>query len=214
MTRFTESVVEDAPLAWLKSIGWRVAHGPDIAPDTLGAERRNYGEVVLAQRLRDALARLNPALPAAALEDAFRKLTRPEGAELIQRNRALHRLLVDGVTVEYHDKDGSIRGAQARVSDFEDPANNDWLAVNQFSGTQNKHTRRPDVRRRDRHQRGRAVDDRGDGSQRHLRPHRHGQAGAARTAQLHYRVQRTPPGRWSRVRSGPREPIGASFGSC
>jgi type I site-specific restriction-modification system R (restriction) subunit len=77
VTRFTESVVEDAALAWLESIGWRVAHGPDIAPDTLGAERRDYGEVVLAQRLREALARLNPALPAEALEDAFRKLTRP-----------------------------------------------------------------------------------------------------------------------------------------
>ncbi len=59
--------------------------------------------MVLAQRLRDALARLNPALPAEALEDAFRKLTRPEGAALVARNRALHRLLVDGVTVEYRD---------------------------------------------------------------------------------------------------------------
>ena len=80
---FSESTVEDAALAWLESIGWQIAHGPDIAPDMLAAERRDYGEVVLAQRLRDALARLNPTLPADALEDAFRKLTRPEGAELI-----------------------------------------------------------------------------------------------------------------------------------
>ena len=101
--------------------------------------------MVLAQRLRDALARLNPALPAEALDDAFRKLTRPEGADLIVRNRALHRLLVDGVTVEYRDADGSIRGAQARVIDFDDPAGNDWLAVNQFSVVENKHSRRPDV---------------------------------------------------------------------
>jgi type I restriction enzyme R subunit len=145
VTRFTESVVEDATLGWLESIGWSIAHGPDIAPDMPAAERQNYGEVVLAQRLRDALARLNPALPAEALEDAFRKLTRPDGAELIQRNRALHRLLVDGVTVEYRGTDGTISGAQARVLDFEDPTNNDWLAVNQFSVTENKHTRRPDV---------------------------------------------------------------------
>ena len=101
--------------------------------------------MVLAQRLRDALARLNPALPAEALDDAFRKLTRPEGADLIVRNRALHRLLVDGVTVEYRDAEGSIRGAQARVIDFDDPAGNDWLAVNQFSVVENKHSRRPDV---------------------------------------------------------------------
>ena len=145
MSRFTESTVEDAALAWLANAGWRVAHGPDIAPDMPAAERRNYGEVVLAQRLRDALARLNPALPADALEDAFRRLTRPEGADLIQRNRALHRLLVDGVTVEYRDAEGNIRGAQARVIEFDDPANNDWLAVNQFTVAENKHTRRPDV---------------------------------------------------------------------
>ena len=142
---FTESTVEEAALAWLGAIGWRVAHGPDIAPEMPAAERRDYGEVVLARRLRDALARLNPALPAEALEEAFRKLTRPEGVDLIQRNRALHRLLVNGVTVEYRTRDGEVRGAQARVIDFEDPANNDWLAVNQFSVTENKHGRRPDV---------------------------------------------------------------------
>jgi type I restriction enzyme R subunit len=141
MTGFSESTVEQAALAWLEAIGWRVVHGPDIAPDMPAAERDDYGQVVLAQRLRDALARLNPQLPAEALEDAFRKLTRPEGADLIVRNRALHRLLVDGVTVEYRDVEGSIRGAQARMIDFDDPAGNDWLAVNQFSVVENKHSR-------------------------------------------------------------------------
>ncbi|HEX6005405.1 MAG TPA: type I restriction endonuclease [Burkholderiales bacterium] len=145
MTTFTESVVEQAALDWLSGIDWAVKSGPDIAPDMLGAERRDYGEVVLAARLRDALARLNPALPAEALEDAFRKLTRPEGPELVARNRAMHRLLVDDVTVEYRTADGGIRGAQARVLDFDDVANNDWLAVNQFSVVENKHSRQPDV---------------------------------------------------------------------
>ena len=144
-SKFAESVVEQAALAWLESIGWSVQHGAEIAPGEPAAERDDYGQVVLAQRLRDALARLNPALPAEALEDAFRKLTRPEGAELVARNRAVHRLLVDGVTVEYRTADGEIRGAQARVIDFDDPADNDWLAVNQFSVTENKHSRRPDV---------------------------------------------------------------------
>jgi type I restriction enzyme R subunit len=141
----TESVVEQAALAWLEATGWHVAHGPDLAPAMPAAERADYGEVVLAQRLRDALARLNPELPVEALEDAFRKLTRPEGADLVQRNRALHRLLVDGVTVEYRDAEGAIRGAQARVIDFDDSTNNDWLAVNQFTVVENKHSRRPDV---------------------------------------------------------------------
>jgi type I restriction enzyme R subunit len=145
MTAFTESVVEDAALGWLEAINWRIAQGPDIAPDMLAAERRDYGEVILAQRLRDALARLNPALPPEALDDAFRKLVRSDGAELIQRNRAMHRLLVNGVTVEYRTLNGRIRGAQAKPVDFDDPTNNDWLAVNQFSVVDNKHSRRPDV---------------------------------------------------------------------
>src|SRR5437762_5599015 len=144
-SRFSESVVEAAALSWLESAGWQVRNGPEIAPGEPSAERTGYAQVVLAQRLRDALARLNPALPAEALDDAFRKLTRPEGAELIVRNRALHRLLVDGVTVEYRDAESSIRGAQARVIDFDDPVGNDWLAVNQFSVVENKHSRRPDV---------------------------------------------------------------------
>jgi len=144
MGTFTESVVEDAALEWLKAIGWQIAHGPDIAPDMPAAERASYGEVVLDARLRDALARLNPTLPAEALEDAYRKLTRPERADLIRRNRALHRLLVNGVTVEYRTHDGEVCGAQARVIDFDEPEANDWLAVNQFSVTENKYSRRPD----------------------------------------------------------------------
>jgi type I restriction enzyme R subunit len=145
MSAFGESVVEQAALAWLESAGWQVRNGAEIAPGEATAERDDYGQVVLAQRLRDALGRLNPVLPSGALDDAFRKLTRPEGADLIVRNRALHRLLVDGVTVEYRDAIGSIRGAQLRVIDFDNPARNDWLAVNQFSVVENKHSRRPDV---------------------------------------------------------------------
>jgi type I restriction enzyme R subunit len=119
VTAFTESVVEEAALDWLKAIGWRVAHGTDIAPDMPAAERANYSEVVLGTRLRDALAQPNPTMPSEALEDAYRKLTRPEGTGLIQRNRALHRLLVNGVTVEYRTREGEVRGAQARVIDFD-----------------------------------------------------------------------------------------------
>lgn len=140
-----ESTVEDATLAWLESLGWTVKHGPEIAPGELAAERQDYGQVVLEDRLRQALVRLNPTLPSEAIEDAFRKLTRPERPTLEARNRALHRLLVDGVTGEFRRPDSSIAGAQARVLDFENADNNDWLAVNQFAVSQNKHTRRPDV---------------------------------------------------------------------
>src|SRR3989304_9464243 len=116
---FTESVVEQAALAWLESLGWIIKHGPEIAPGEFSAERNDYSQVVLEDRLRQALVRLNPQLPTEAIEDAFRKLTRPEGPTLETRNRALHRLLVDGVTVEYRHPDGRIAGAQARVIDFD-----------------------------------------------------------------------------------------------
>jgi type I restriction enzyme R subunit len=145
MAGVTESVVEQAAIAWFESVGWSVRHGAEIVPGELAAERSDYGQVTLEQRLRDALGRLNRGLPAAALDDAFRKLTRPEGAELSTRNRAVHRLLVDGVTVEYRTPDGEIRGAQARVLDFDNTDANDWLAVNQFTVAENKHSRRPDV---------------------------------------------------------------------
>jgi len=142
---FTESIVEEAALAWFEASGWTVRHGPDIAPGELAEERADFGRVILEHRLRGALSRLNPDLPAEALEDAFRKLTRPVGADPVARNRALHRLLVDGVAVEYRTVEGGIRGAQARAVDFDDAAANDLLAVNQFGVVENHHSRRPDV---------------------------------------------------------------------
>ena len=145
MTTLTEADVEEAALDWLAGLGWQTAHGPDIALDTPSAERDDCGEVVLERRLRDSLAELNPSLPPSALDDAFRKLTRSEGSTLEARNRAFHRMLVERVTVEYRAGDGRISGAQVRVIDFDNPANNDWLAVNQFTVTENRNTRRPDV---------------------------------------------------------------------
>jgi type I restriction enzyme R subunit len=147
MSGFAESVVEEATLGWLHALGYTVLHGPDIAAGQPAAERTDpgYRDVVLERRLRDALARLNPQLPAEALEDAFRKLTRVDAPSLLERNRAAHRMLVDGVTVEYRRADGSIAGAQAQVLDFDAPDDNDWLAVNQFTVCEGQHMRRPDV---------------------------------------------------------------------
>ncbi len=141
MTTITEADVEEAALAWLRGLGWQVAHGPD----TPNAERDDYVQVVLERRLRDALADLNPGLPMDALDDAFHKLTRPQGSTIEARNRAFHRMLVDGVEIEYRDSDGRVRGDQVRIIDFDEPANNDRLAVNQFTVTEDRNTRRPDV---------------------------------------------------------------------
>ena len=141
----SESTVEAVALEWLAALGWAVEHGPDIAPDTPAAERTDYGTVVLTRRLRFALAQLNPDLPDGALEDALRRLMSPAGATLEARNRDLQRMMGAGVTVEYVDPDGRVRGAQVRVLDFDDPDGNDWLAVNQFTVVENRHERRPDI---------------------------------------------------------------------
>ncbi len=145
MTPITESDVEQSALGWLERMGWRIVRGIDIAPGSVNAERFDYGQVVLERRLRDALARLNPDLPSAARDDAYRKLTRAEGTSLEISNRSFHRMFVDGVTVEHRVDNGGIRGAQVRVIDFDNPANNDWLAVNQFTLVENKHERRLDL---------------------------------------------------------------------
>jgi type I restriction enzyme R subunit len=142
-----EDAVEQAMLQWLAGLGWSIAHGPDISPPdarTPGADRASYREVVLAQRLRDAIVRLNPHIPAGAHDDALRKVLNPNVPGLVNTNRQLHRWLVDGVPVEYQ-KDGDTRGARVRLLDSGSVAANDWLAVNQFSVQGPKLTRRPDV---------------------------------------------------------------------
>ena len=147
MSKFAESVVEDAALDWLKALGYTILHGPEIAAGEPCAERTdaNYRDVILEQRLRKALERLNPTLPPEAIEDAYRRLTRGDEPSLVTRNHALHQRLVDGVTVEYTRPDGSIGGAQVRVFDFDNPENNDWVAVNQFTVVEGQNNRRPDV---------------------------------------------------------------------
>jgi type I restriction enzyme R subunit len=147
MSRFAESDVEQAALTWLEGLGYNVLDGPAIAAGEPSAERKDasYRDVILERRLRSALALLNSELPPEALEDAYRKLTRTDAPSLVERNRAVHRMLVDGVTIEYRRKDGSVAGAQARVIDYDTPDSNDWLAVNQFTVSEGQHTRRVDV---------------------------------------------------------------------
>ncbi len=144
MTIVTESIVEDAALDWFRALGYQVLGGADLGPDPT-AIRKSYAEVVLDSPLRGALARINPTLPRDALRDAQRKLMRPNGATLADRNRDFHRMLVDGVGVEYRSPDGNIRGEQVRVLNFENPEANFWPVVSQFTVEEDQHRRRPDI---------------------------------------------------------------------
>jgi len=144
---FTESVVEEAALEWLRGLGYAILYGPDIAAGMPATERSeaHYRDTVLGGRFWRALQDLNRDLPVEALDDAFRKLTRLEAPTLIERSRLVHRMIVDGVPVEYVRPDGSTAGAQARVIDFDDSERNDWLVVNQFTVAEGRYTRRTDV---------------------------------------------------------------------
>ena len=140
-----ESHVEDAALEWFGELGYAVGHGPHLAPGEPAAERDGFGDVVLVERLRAALRRLNGAIPEDAREEALRKVLRVGTPALVQTNRAFHRMLRDGVPVEYPRPDGSIAGDHVRLVDFDDVRANDWLAVNQFTVIEGQHNRRPDI---------------------------------------------------------------------
>src|SRR5437763_5059935 len=145
MSSFNESGVEEAALSWFTELGYTVAHAPHLAPGEIAAERRSFSDVVLVGRLRDAIAQLNPAIPSDAREEALRKVLRREAPSLVAKTRAFHRMLRDGVPVEYRREDGSIAGDHVRLIEFHNPDANDWLAVNQFTVIEGQNNRQPDV---------------------------------------------------------------------
>jgi type I restriction enzyme R subunit len=140
-----ESHVEEAALSWFRELGYAIGHGPHLAPGEQAAERDSFGDVVLVERLREAIRRFNPAIPEEAQEESLRKVLRAGTPSLTQTNRAFHAMLRDGVEVEYRRADGSIAGDQVRLIDFDDPEANDWLAVNQFTVIEGQANRRPDI---------------------------------------------------------------------
>lgn len=139
-----ESIAEAALMEWLGSVGYQTILGGEIAPGMPRAERDDYREVVLRERLRQAIDRLNPDVPQNARDEAFRKALRVGSPSTIVNNRNFHQMLVDGVEVEVADPGGGTRGKQVWLVDFDNAANNDWLAVNQFTVHGRSH-RRPDV---------------------------------------------------------------------
>lgn len=140
----TEDQLEHETLGWLAEVGYTPIYGPDIACDGERPERGNYQQVVLTDRLRAAVDRLNPSISAAAREDAVKQVLDLGIPALLSANRHFHKLLVGGVPVQYQ-KDGETRGDFVRLIDWAEPKCNEWLAINQFSIKGPHHTRRPDV---------------------------------------------------------------------
>ncbi len=144
MPFFTESLVEEAALDWFRKLDYLVDGGPERPPGEVGS-RRNYSEVVHWASLQGALRRLNQHLPEDTLLEAARRVQNPEGATLDARNRNFHRMLVEGVPVEYRDESGDLLGARVRVVDFDRPGENFFKAVSQFTVEEGGRRRRPDL---------------------------------------------------------------------
>lgn len=143
MAYLDEAQVEIQAVEWLKELGYDYVYGPDIGPDMLYSERADYAQVVLTERLRKALGRINPDATPEIIEEAIRKVTRPESPSLIENNRWFHRLLTDGVDVPYVE-DGQERHFKVWLVDSNEVGNNEFLVVNQFTVIEHKN-RRPDV---------------------------------------------------------------------
>ena len=137
-------IIEDFVIELLKSQRYYCIDGPDIAPDGSKPERTTFGDVILSGRLRKAVERINPHIPTEAREDAIRQLQRFSAPDLIDNNEAFHRMLTEGVNVSYN-RDGIERGDLVWLIDFNNPENNDFLVVNQFTVIENNINKRPDV---------------------------------------------------------------------
>ena len=147
-----DALAEQPALAWLcgedrggRGAGWRHVHGAELAPDEPARERTTWSDVVLVERLRRAVARINPRLPAEAVARACDLALSSSSPAVVEDHRAFHELLLSGVPVSYVDGEGIERHDHAWLVDFENPAGNEFLAVNQLTIIVGQKNRRPDI---------------------------------------------------------------------
>ena len=145
--KYTESDLENASLEWLEELGFSILFGPTIAPDGESPERLSYSDIILTDRLRSAVAEINPRIPKEAQEEAIKKVLNAaySNPSLLVTNHTFHKLLVQGVDIEYRRPDGTIAGDKVYLVDSKNLERNDWLAVNQYTVIENNHNRRPDI---------------------------------------------------------------------
>lgn len=144
MTRITENHIEQLAIERLEALGYEYIYAPDIAPDGATPERDNYAQVLLLNRLQNAVKRINPDIPADAQVEAIKEIQRIASPELLANNETFHRLLTEGIPVSKR-VDGDDRGDRVWLIDFNDPYNNEFVVANQFTIVENGNNKRPDV---------------------------------------------------------------------
>ncbi|MCW0348620.1 type I restriction endonuclease subunit R [Pantoea ananatis] len=145
MAFLSEAAVERALLDQLHSLCYSIEREENIGPDGHRPERDSHDEVILKKRFEDAVARLNLGLPSEAIQDAVRRVMQSELPSLLEENRRIHRLMTEGVDVEYYADDGTLTASKVALINFENPEQNDWLVVSQFVVINGQNKRRPDV---------------------------------------------------------------------
>lgn len=142
--KITESSIETLAIELLEEQGYHYLYGPDIAPDGKSPERKSFEDVLLMERLKRALYRINAGIPHNALEDAIKEIQRLNSPDVTANNEAFHRMLTEGITITYQ-KDGNQRGDLVWLIDFNRPENNEFLVVNQYTVVEGHVNKRPDV---------------------------------------------------------------------
>ena len=145
MAFLSEAAVELALLEQLRGLGYSIEQEENIGPDGHRPERDSHDVVVLKKRLEDAVALLNPGMPLDARQDAIRKVMQSELPSMLEENRRIHKLMTEGVDVEYYADDGTLTAGKVSLINFERPEQNDWLVVSQFVVIAGQYNRRPDV---------------------------------------------------------------------
>lgn len=145
MAFLSEADLEQALLDQMRALDYNIEREDNIGPDGRRPERESHDEVVLKRRFEDAVARLNPGLPLEARQDAVRRMMQSELPSMLEENRRIHKLITEGVDVEYYADDGTLTACKIALIDFKHPEKNDWLAVSQFMVINGENKRRPDV---------------------------------------------------------------------
>ena len=144
MPTLTESKIEEFAIGLFEQLGYRYLYGPDIAPDGTNPRRVSFEEVVMVESLCHAVYRINHTLPQEVCNEAINQVLRIASPDLLSNNETFHRMLTEGVSVSVH-KEGAERGELVWLVDFDNPLNNDFTVINQYTIVENNHNKRPDI---------------------------------------------------------------------